>query len=296
MSKEPDYGWIFPSGPYVKSVTGRLSSSGCPYQRRFRIGFDSDPGRWHNRLGDYVPEEYELVFILRGRGEYRNAALGIDVEVDSGTVLQRFPGQASCLRYLPGDQRVITCYMAVPGCFFESLRLCSALASSEPLLSFVPPPPLVYRLQKIFRALNGSMPLTLPVVTAQMYDWLVSAHYRMRRHVGVDSELYERACLLLAGYLGERIVLPEIAAELGISYRSFRRLFETMTGSGPGRYVIRMRLEKACDLLVSGMNIREVADRLNYPDVYTFSKQFRQFMKITPGQYRAWGGFPGDGT
>ena len=53
----------------------------------------------------------------------------------------------------------------------------------------------------------------------------------------------------------------------------------------PGDYRIEKRVEFARQMLSSGMTQIEIADVLNYSDVYAFSRQFKQRTGFTPGEF-----------
>lgn len=84
-----------------------------------------------------------------------------------------------------------------------------------------------------------------------------------------------------------RWTLEALAKRSRVTPRHFARLFRQETGFSPAAYQIRARVEKACDLLEEGgANIGEIARELNYPDLFTFSRQFRQQMGMPPSAYR----------
>lgn len=285
QKNEIDPGWIFPENPFVKSMVGRLERPDC-VARCFRCGFDADPGKWHNRLGFYAPLEYELLFLIRGEAEFTDE-YGRTSHVSGGTVIQRFPRKPTCLRYDPEDQIAVTCYITVPEELFMGLKFCGALASEDSIITYYPDSVLIRRLQRIFFALKNSSASEIPAVSAQIYEFLVFAHRHIRWSTFSDSSLkqHEKACAILSERVDEKVLLPDIAKEMGMSYRSFRRLFESILGISPGQYLIKLRIERAKDLLESGKAPREVAELLNYPDVYTFSRQFKRFSGISPAQY-----------
>lgn len=85
----------------------------------------------------------------------------------------------------------------------------------------------------------------------------------------------------------KRIPVEAVAAELGLSYARFRRLFTRTYKVPPAEYRIRRRIEKIQSLLTgSDLPLKEIADRFGYADVYTFARQFKQCTGITPGQFR----------
>jgi AraC-like DNA-binding protein len=77
-------------------------------------------------------------------------------------------------------------------------------------------------------------------------------------------------------------------AELGhMSVNSFTRLFKKETGYSPRKYLLRMRIEKACNLLHhSDMSIDQIASSCGFSDRYYFTRIFTRTMKVSPGIYR----------
>jgi AraC-like DNA-binding protein len=75
-----------------------------------------------------------------------------------------------------------------------------------------------------------------------------------------------------------------------LSPSSLLRAFTRITGMPPMRYVTRLRITRACELLRTGDgNVTEVAFRVGFGDSNYFSRQFRQVMGCTPREYaRRW--------
>jgi AraC-like DNA-binding protein len=86
----------------------------------------------------------------------------------------------------------------------------------------------------------------------------------------------------------DNLDLNYIAKESSLSkyflIKSFRQVFNIT----PHQYHLRLKINKAKELLIHEKNyaITEVASSLNYPDIYTFSKQFRNIMQCSPTEFR----------
>ena len=80
--------------------------------------------------------------------------------------------------------------------------------------------------------------------------------------------------------------LEEIANNHSMSYSTFRKAFSENYGLPPQQYRLRCRVEKAKQLLSMGYNCAECADKLSYPDQYSFSHQFKLIAGVTPKEYR----------
>ncbi len=81
--------------------------------------------------------------------------------------------------------------------------------------------------------------------------------------------------------------IAEIAKLCGVSECYFRRLFIEYSGMSPMDFRQHYRIEKAKQLLLSdeGLTISEIADELNFSDVYHFSKTFKKYSGISPSQF-----------
>jgi AraC-like DNA-binding protein len=79
-----------------------------------------------------------------------------------------------------------------------------------------------------------------------------------------------------------------VAAELGVGSDYLRQAFVKWVDEPPIRYLIRKRLEAACDLLrLNQEKTADIAERVGIPNPYYFSRLFRQRMGCTPSDYRA---------
>ncbi|MEY4110272.1 MAG: hypothetical protein RLZZ46_627, partial [Bacteroidota bacterium] len=92
------------------------------------------------------------------------------------------------------------------------------------------------------------------------------------------------AKIYLEEYCQENISVSEICAQAGISKFHFIRLFKSVFGISPYQYSKKKKLEKAKNLLFEGNSVSEVAFLLNYPDLQSFSKAFKQQFGISPAR------------
>ncbi|MBO7762712.1 MAG: helix-turn-helix domain-containing protein [Clostridia bacterium] len=67
----------------------------------------------------------------------------------------------------------------------------------------------------------------------------------------------------------------------------FIRYFKAQTGDTPQGYLLKLRMERAGELLrTSRLNVSEIAERLGYYDGMYFSKVFKRYHAVSPGEYR----------
>jgi len=86
---------------------------------------------------------------------------------------------------------------------------------------------------------------------------------------------------------GRRVSVKEIAEEFGYSSAYLPVLFKKVTGESLKNFVDRERINFARNLLLySDLNITEVAKKLDFPDLYAFSRFFRNHIKLSPKKFR----------
>ncbi|NDV63151.1 helix-turn-helix transcriptional regulator [Puniceicoccales bacterium CK1056] len=85
---------------------------------------------------------------------------------------------------------------------------------------------------------------------------------------------------------GARTDLQDLAASLGVSYSKFRALFKSQTGYSPREFEIRIKLNRASEMLQSGMNsVSDTSEELGYSSVYYFSRAFKQQFGKSPREW-----------
>jgi AraC-like DNA-binding protein len=83
------------------------------------------------------------------------------------------------------------------------------------------------------------------------------------------------------------ITLTEIAEAINVSDDHLSRVFKIETGFSPIDYLIRVRLDKARQLLkTSFLSVKEVMAAVGYNSKGHFSKHFKRRFGVTPSEYR----------
>ena len=107
-------------------------------------------------------------------------------------------------------------------------------------------------------------------------------HQLARRKITPANSMIEKAVSTLSKNFHLKISLPELANDLNMSYSKFRNLFTKAVGMPPGDYRIFKRIEYSQVLLLEGNSVKEAAAKMNYPDAYTFSRQFKRLTGLAP--------------
>ena len=101
----------------------------------------------------------------------------------------------------------------------------------------------------------------------------------------------EEICYQIMGYINSHIYsivsLQEIADELRYDYTYLSKLFAKTTQQTISDYYHFQRLETACRLIRENkLNLTQIADKLNYSSIYSFSKAFKKQYSVSPMTYK----------
>lgn len=101
-------------------------------------------------------------------------------------------------------------------------------------------------------------------------------------------QVLEEAVLYLNNnYANPLISMDFVCDELGISVSYLSTLFKKMLDTSFNKYLVKLRMEKAKELLIfSNSKIYEIATLVGYNDVYYFSYSFKKYTKMSPKDYR----------
>ena len=100
-------------------------------------------------------------------------------------------------------------------------------------------------------------------------------------------EAVAEAVLYMNTRYSEHISLELLASRSGYSPRHFARVFSSMVGASPMKYLADTRLRRAAVLLSeNAMSVTEVAAAVGMGDSSQFTKSFRSKFGVTPTEYK----------
>ena len=92
---------------------------------------------------------------------------------------------------------------------------------------------------------------------------------------------------LLEAHLDEEFQLVQLAEEAEMSEFHFSRIFKKTTSLSPSQFFIRLRMEKARQLLrETNKTMIEIGLEVGYSSPSHFAQIFRREVGATPSQYR----------
>ena len=109
------------------------------------------------------------------------------------------------------------------------------------------------------------------------------------RRIGGDeprlSPLVRAADRFLRDRLGEKVTLAEIARHAHVSVSTLSHRYREETGRTPMQTLTRLRVDHARSLLLRGLPLKVVAQRLGFTDAFHLSKTFKAVEGIPPREF-----------
>lgn len=274
--------------PGIDKVQTRLRSRHLnALNRDVRLGF----GFMH-KTDTIVDEEnfkcpyYALVYVIRGRGEYVLND-GTRLPLRPGSVFQRHPGVSHSTYLDPGSQWAEG-FLDFGKGLYDVLVECGLLRQNDYVYQMGPDKNIESEFYFFLNRLEMCSARELPFLISDSISFLSKIIHRCTAVTESETDkVIEQVTVDLGQNLNKRIDLRQYCRDKGMGYENVRKLFKNKIGVSPGQYIIRRRLDAACQmLLLLDKNIGEIAIELGYKSQYEFSAQFKKFIGISPKKYR----------
>lgn len=109
----------------------------------------------------------------------------------------------------------------------------------------------------------------------------------MNKSSDVYKKRINKAIDYINSNLNKTITLSELASESYFSPYHFHRIFTAVTGETVNDFINRVRIEKSMKLLkYSKDSISDIAYNCGYSSPSTFSRAFKQYLEMSPSNYR----------
>lgn len=127
--------------------------------------------------------------------------------------------------------------------------------------------------------------------------WLILAVKELMRELDADPRmggrdkalpgLVHRVCTIVRERHSEPLRLSSIARSCGVTAEHMSRMFHQATGLRFRDYLREVRMNEACRLLMDHhLKIAEIADEVGHSSISRFNKAFKEYMGMTPGEWR----------
>jgi len=235
-----------------------------------------------------VKDRFIVIYLLRGSGLYIDGA-GESYRLEPGDFVPHVPGRSHSM--IPdSDGNWVEFFVQFPAVFFAALSDMGHIPRDDGKRHPGPRRDLRLAIDRLMDRARGAGELDAPELLNQAHG-LLNKFYQSRpdpESTDPHREVIEIACEALSGSDAAAVDLSQIAEENGLSYERLRKLFRQSVGLPPGEYRIRRRIDRARTMIAeNGLSNKAVAFALGYPDPFTFSKQFKKYVGMSPSAFRA---------
>jgi len=108
--------------------------------------------------------------------------------------------------------------------------------------------------------------------------------YLHTRRGSAGHRMVEAALQIIDDGIQEDLTLYNVAERLFINSSYLSRLFKQETGKSFSAYVLEHKMERAKSVLLKGAKVYDAASAVGYRDLSYFTKVFRKYWGVTPGE------------
>lgn len=240
----------------------------------------------HHSWGPAIRNHYLLHFVASGKGTF---VCGKDkYNLSAGDGFLTMPDTMAYYE-ADGSEPWEYCWVGFNG--VDAARLTNAAGfGSNPCFHCNDIEKVTEMIREIYDA-NGSKLSDEVYMSGCIYKFLaylikVSGNENQIHHSGTDY--IELAVRYIEHNYSRPISIVDIADAAGISRSHLYRLFMKQLGITPNEYLIKYRINIACELLHEhSTNVSETAYSAGFTDPLYFSRVFKRIKGITPSKYAA---------
>lgn len=258
------------------SGLGGVELLSCP-----DIGFDFPP---------HFHQAY-CIWLNRSGGErYSQRGFTDTLQPESFSIVA--PGQVHANRSLGDSGRNLMTFYVQPGQLDSVLRQMDGASSAtlEFQSRFYRDPECVDLLVELFGTLQQSnSDLEMESAFLEVFSLLSRRHAVAKTQdlpVGREKARVRRIIALLQDRLAENVSLAELAECFDCTPFHLIRFFKKESGLTPYAYLLRLRLERARELICQGRPLADAALDAGFADQSHLNRHFKALYGIPPGQFR----------
>lgn len=142
--------------------------------------------------------------------------------------------------------------------------------------------------QEILRRMNRRLMslMRLQLIMEVLYVW-VDSRPTVDECASRGEQVFVAFMQSLAQHYAERRPVAQYASEACLSVRHFSSLVQQLSGRTPMQWIHSYTISQAQRLLRQpGLQVKEVAERMGFPEQFTFRKYFKTHTGMSPTEFR----------
>lgn len=247
-----------------------------------RYLFSTDTGR--------VLNEYQLIYITKGRGVFYSESLGRKkaVNISEGSFFMLFPGEWHS--YHPDSSTGWDEYwIGFQGELINQLISDNFFTKDNPVLSAGLHEDIIMLYRKAVQAAVEQKAGYQQLLYGILNHLFGAAFYYFKNinfsRTHIMDKITEAREIIARNYA--EVTPMSVAEDVNMGYSNFRKIFKAYTGFAPAKYINEVRISKAKELLTNTMQpIKEIAAKVGFEYFEYFFTVFKNKEGRTPTEYR----------
>ena len=246
-------------------------------------------GYYFNIENGRVLNEYQLLYVTEGMGIFHSASVP-EALLKAGDLFLLFPGEWHS--YHPLKKTGWKSYwIGFKGKNMDDRVRAGFLSPQKPIYH-VGYSAMVNDMYQFGLKTAKEEAAYVQQTLAGVVNLLIGLMYSLERNIVLNTnhehvDMVNKARLRIRESLEADLTIQQIAAEMGVSYSNFRKLFKEYTGISPSLYQQDLRLQRAKELLTTtDLSIKQIAYQLRFDSPDYFSSKFKTKTGMKPSDFR----------
>lgn len=173
------------------------------------------------------------------------------------------------------------------GSFVEKLLSDLGVVKTHVVQTVQSPASVKHSFNKLFKQFLSNDNIRQHRLAAALYEIITTAlAVKVRDNNGNENPLSKSIAYIHTNFQ-HKITVPQLAKCENLSVSRYNTLFRKFTGTNPTGYLLNLRINSACELLIgTELSVCRVAELTGYDDSRFFCKVFKREVGVTPSEYR----------
>ncbi len=121
---------------------------------------------------------------------------------------------------------------------------------------------------------------------SQIWDIISKIEREYAKSASFSDRYIRAAANIMETEYNSGVTVEDVSDRLHLNRSYFSTLFKKVMNRSPREYLIALRMEKAAELLCKKhIGVAVVAVSVGYPDVFSFSRAFKNYYGVSPTEY-----------
>jgi AraC-like DNA-binding protein len=235
--------------------------------------------------------EFQIIYISSGNGWFQSSATSRKkISISAGNLILLFPGEWH--NYGPSAMSGWNeHWVGFNGVMAQRLLRHRFFSPEQSILRTSEENRLLSLFSSLMESARNNQP-ALQQILAGTTEYILALLYSAQQSklTGDDPGLQtiHQAIARMHEAGAAVLSMPDLAKDLKVGYRWFRRAFAQHTGLTPHQYFMDIRLTRGRDLLAqTSQSVKEISASLGFEDAQYFCKLFHKKVGVTPSAWRA---------